>query len=418
MQSVLNEATPLVDLATRESSPGLALSRAPLFAAGIHLILAHLVAALTVWRSSSREALRPELAGPARYLIAPLVLWDSSWFERIARDGYGAREELAAFWPALPAAARVLSSLSGVSIASSGLLLSHAAFVVALVLLYRLVAIDHGEEVAARTVWLLALSPVAFFFSAFYSEAVFLCTSVAAILFGRRGHWTGAAVMLFVVSLTRSVGVLVLLPLTAMLIAQHGWRWERFWRPGLTLAAGAAGPLAFALHLQRLWHDPLLMVHAQTYWHRSFAWPWQTLWHGFRRTELTYVMGRRTCFDAIARGSLSDCQRTLGLQIDSLSDDLALASAVVAIALLPIVIRRLAAPEAIYAAALLAFPLFSTTVDNPLLSFPRFMLVVYPLFVALAIVLKRREHFIATLAIETAGFCFLLSVFARAYFVA
>jgi hypothetical protein len=237
-------------------------------------------------------------------------------------------------------------------------------------------------------------------------------------LLGRRGQWTGAAVMLFVVSLTRSVGVLVLLPLTAMLIAQHGWRWERLWRPGLKLAAGAAGPLAFALHLQRLWHDPLLMVHAQTHWHRSFAWPWQTLWHGFRRSELTYVTSRRTCVDAIAGGRLSDCQRALGLQIDSLSDDLALASAFVAIALMPIVIRRLAAPEAIYAAALFAFPLFSTTVDSPLLSFPRFMLVAYPLFVALAIVLKRRAHFYGVLVIEAAAFCFLLSVFARAYFVA
>ncbi|MCC6790501.1 MAG: hypothetical protein IT336_02390 [Thermomicrobiales bacterium] len=390
---------------------------APIQAATAHLLLVHLIAALTVWRSPGRDEFRPELVGAGRYLVAPLALWDSAWYERIASAGYAGRQESAAFWPLYPWLVGAVSSLSGISHAATGVLISHGAFIAALIVFHGLIARGHGEEIAGRTVWLLALSPVAFFLSAFYSESLFLLLSVSAIAFARNGRWTGAALALFAASLTRSCGGLLVIPLGLILIRQAGLARDRRAGHLVQLAAAAAGPLVFAVHLNRVWGKPLLMVTAQEHWNRVFSLPWETLWNGFRRTELIYVTGRHTCLDAARDRQWAPCRDALGLNLDSLSDDLATASVLLALLLVPVVIGRLPLAEALYTLALIAFPLFSTTIDSPLLSTPRYLLMAFPLFVALAMLLRARAVFMAAIAIEATALAFLLSVFARAYFV-
>jgi hypothetical protein len=394
------------------------LATPPVMAGLVHLLLVHIVAAITVWRSVGRDALRPDLEGPAKYIVSPLTLWDGAWYEQIARSGYGGQREAAAFWPAYPWLVRAGSRLSGIGIPTTGVLISHIALLGALLVLYRMIATEHGAPIATRTVWLLALSPVAFFFSAFYSESLFLLLSVSAIALAREGRWRGAALALFAVTLTRSAGALVALPVGLALVTQFGWLPRRWWRQGLMLALAASGPLLFAIRLDRLWGDPLLMVHAQSHWNRVFSWPWQTLWKGFRLIELRYVMGRQTCYDALRDGSWAGCGDALDLRVNGLSDDLALASTFLALALFPIVVRKLNPGDAIYAVALFIFPIFSMAPESPLLSFPRYLLVSYPLFIALALLLRKRSWFVIVLSLEAITLCWLLSIFARAYFVA
>jgi len=74
----------------------------------------------------------------------------------------------------------------------------------------------------------------------------------------------------------------------------------------------------------------------------------------------------------------------LHLGVDSLSDDLGLAAALIALALLPVVARRLLLGDAVYGIAAFVFFLSSSTPDNPLISLPRYLLVTYPFVVALA----------------------------------
>ncbi|CAN5422615.1 hypothetical protein BH09CHL1_BH09CHL1_12150 [soil metagenome] len=390
----------------------------PVMAGLAHLLLVHVVAAITVWRSPARDALRPVLEGPAKYLVSPFTLWDGAWYEQIARSGYSSQREAAAFWPIYPWLIRAFSRLSGIGIPTTGVLISHIAFLGALLVLYRMIATEHGAAIATRAVWLLALSPVAFFFSALYSESLFLLLSVSAIALAREGRWRGVALALFAVTLTRSAGALVALPVGLALVGQFGWSPRRWWRQGLLLVVAASGPLLFMFRLDRLWGDPLLMLHAQSHWNRVFSWPWQTLWKGFRLIELRYVMGRQTCYDALRDGAWAPCRDALDLRVNSLSDDLALASVLLALALFPIVIRKLNPGDAVYAVALLIFPMFSMAPDSPLLSFPRFLLVSYPLFLALALLLRKRSWFVTVLSIEAITLCWLLSIFARAYFVA
>src|SRR5262249_22503203 len=162
------------------------------------------------------------------------------------------------------------------------------AFLAALVALFALVRADYGQAIATRTVWLAALWPLSFFFSAVYTESVFLLLTVGAILLARRGRWTWAALAAALAALTRSSGILVLLPLGTMLLQQRGLNPKGWWPQAVQLAAAAAAPLAFAAHLDRRWGDPLLMIHVEERWARFRSAPWDTLLTAYDRSTHTY----------------------------------------------------------------------------------------------------------------------------------
>ena len=383
-----------------------------------HVVIVHSAAALTVVLSPGRDHLRPDLDGVAAYLVAPLALWDGGWYRRIAVDGYGETQASAAFWPIYPTLVDLVTTATGMGAEASGVLLSTVALLGALVALRLLVSRSYGEAVATRTVWLVALSPFAFFFSAFYTESLFLLLSAGAILFARQGSWTRASLLALLATLTRSVGVLVLIPLGLALLAQVRSGGRRLYAPAAQLVAATLGPVVFAVHLDRVWGDPLLMLHAQERWRREFSLPWEALWKGFRRLELIYVNGRDECLDGVRTGDWPLCRDALQISIDGLSDDFAVAAALVALALVPVVIKRLNAGDWIYGLALLVLPLSSGIPEDPLLSLPRFLLVAYPFFITLAILFERRWLYVAALAASIAGLGWLLSIFARAWFVA
>ncbi|HEV2061475.1 MAG TPA: mannosyltransferase family protein, partial [Solirubrobacteraceae bacterium] len=161
----------------RDRIPGLgafALSRAVVAAAGL--------AALAIWGANERNARSFDPQGLTDG-AGPLARWDSVWFLEIARDGYD-RAHDAAFFPLYP----LLVRLGGGSVLA-GAVLSLACFAAALWLLHRLVALDFGERVARLCVLLVAVFPGAFFFSAVYSESLFLLLSVAAVYGARTGRW-------------------------------------------------------------------------------------------------------------------------------------------------------------------------------------------------------------------------------------
>src|SRR5919197_3221094 len=106
-------------------------------------------------------------------LLAPLARWDSVWYLRIADSGYGDSPPRAAFFPLYPALIRSLAAPAGGSDAAlllASYIISLAAFLGALVLLYRLASLELGRRFAAPTLLLLAAFPAALYFCAPYSE--------------------------------------------------------------------------------------------------------------------------------------------------------------------------------------------------------------------------------------------------------
>ncbi|MBX6341980.1 MAG: hypothetical protein IRY97_05935 [Thermomicrobiaceae bacterium] len=352
------------------------------------------------------------MQGLAHYLIEPLRNWDGFWYTLIAERGYEAHPATAAFWPLYPLLLNVVQSFTDWSIPLAGVVVSNVAFLGALVLLYRLVRLDYGEAVAGRTVWLLALFPTAYYFSAVYTESLFLLLTVAAVYYARTAHWGRAAVAAFLAGLTRNTGVLVLLPVGLLLVRRYGWHPRGWWREGLQVACAALAPLLFLWHLDSVWGDPLLTVHVQKQWLRYQAMPWDTIATGIRRVDLSWL-DRLIASPSWATLTAFPVRHNFA---ESQFYDVFITLLFLPLALY--MLRRIRFEYSLYALIAFVLPMFSPSQVHPLMSMPRFVLVLFPFFIALARLLRNRWLYGAALALSVIQFAGLLIQFSTWFWVA
>jgi hypothetical protein len=359
----------------RRAPAGVALSLVTVWVAGA-------VAVWTIGRSPNAEAYDPDAV---THPWGPFAYWDSGWFVEIAREGYDDAES-PAFFPLYPLLVRIFGTLTTEEVIG-GVIVSLACYAAALWLLHRLVALDFGADVATLTVLLVAVFPAAAYFTAVYSEALFLLLSVGAIYAARTDRWALAALAGALAASTRSAGVVLVVPLailwwrgTAPLAAlRRGSPGAAPARRPRDLAAVAAVPLglaAFCLYLAVVGEDPLGPFEAQKEWGRSFAGP---LWG--------IAEGAEAAWDGL-RG-----ESTASAVYDTARTDLAL-FAVLAGALVAVVgaLRRLPLAYSAYAAAALAIPLSYPADGQPLMSLPRFVAVLWPLHLWGALLLVDRPR--------------------------
>ena len=302
-------------------------------------------------------------------LVGPAARWDSVWFLSIAHDGYSEATR-AAFFPLYPFLARA----AGAVVASSllgGIVVSLVAAVAGLAALQRLTAIELGEAPARATVILVACFPMAFFLSAVYSESVFLALSVGAVLAARTRHWAWAGVLGAFAAATRSAGVVLVVPLALL------W-WETAPRRARDLAWVALVPIGLVVFCAGLalgGLDGLEPFHAQDVWFRHWAGPFGGAWDG----AVAAVDGARQ----LLSGSRTPVyfRPAGGDPYIAAAHNLELfAALVVAIPALIGTFRRLPLAYGAYVVAALALPLSWPVTPQPLMSLPRFELVLFPLF--------------------------------------
>ncbi len=385
------------------------------------LVWAAGVAAVALFGLSGREGdfdpagLTSPFGATGDLLAAPFARWDSVWYLAIADDGYGggARE---AFFPLYPLVVRI----AGVPVGSAligGALASTALFAVALVLLHRLVALDFGRAVARNAVLVIALFPMSFFFSAVYSESLFLCVSVGAIYAARRDRWAWAGALGGLAAATRSAGVLLLVPLLILYLWDAGTlrRRPRALRADvLWLALVPLGLAAFCAYLALSGRDALAPFHAQEVWFRSFAGPFAGAWEGV----VAGVQG--------ARQLLSGAREPVLFTAAGGDPFLAARHNIELLAWLGLtigatvgVLRRLPPAYGAYVLAALALPLSYPVAPQPLMSLPRFAAVLFPLAIWLALWMTGRawrERLL--LACFAAGLAVYTGIFATWHFVA
>ncbi len=116
-------------------------------------------------------------------LVAPAARWDSHWYLLIADHGYP-NQLVTHFYPLYPLLARVAGAPFGSSLLG-GIIVSLVGLLVALRLLQRLVTLELGSGLATRTTLLLAFFPMAVFFSAVYTEGLFLALTFGAVYAAR-----------------------------------------------------------------------------------------------------------------------------------------------------------------------------------------------------------------------------------------
>lgn len=226
----------------------------------------------------------PLLNLPARF--------DAGWYGTIAQDGYSFdgrydRQQNIAFFPAFPLLMRVAGAATG-GFASGiprpwrqarmlwgGVLLSIAAFAWACLYVFRL-GRDMGlPSRADAAVWLLAAYPFAAYFSAAYTEGVFLLGSVAAFYHFRRCEWTAAGAWGLVVGLTRPNGCFLSLALAVLILEQRRRACDARAAYPVARALGAAaapglGLIVYSAYIKHLTGTWLAWARVQQAWGRSF----------------------------------------------------------------------------------------------------------------------------------------------------
>ena len=354
------------------------------------------------------------LGGLLDTLLTPLARWDAIWYLSIAQDGYSPATlpdnpgSTTAFFPVYPTLVRVAGGFLGDGVAMvMALVVSLAAFFGALVVLHRLVSLELGERYARPVLLLVAFAPVAFYFSAPYTESLFLLLTVSAIYAARTGHWAWAGVLAALASGTRNTGFLLLVPLALLYLygprgdretgaAGPGWRAllprHRLRPDVLWIAAAPLGLVAFGAYLERYFDDPFAWRNAQAAFGRTEAnvLPWETVWDGVEAAA-----------DGLdAWGAQFAFQNVLNLVV------LALVLVGIAGAL-----RRLPIAYGAYAAAAVLPPLTAPAELEPLRTMPRFALALFPVYMWLGWVIERRGITRpvvvasgALLAVTTAGF--------------
>lgn len=302
-------------------------------------------------------------------LAAPAARWDATWYLQIALDGYPDTTH-AAFFPLYPFLARAVGEAFG-SLVVGGVLVSFAAGIAALALLHRLALLELGEEAARAAVWLLACFPGAIFLSAVYSESLFLALSLGSVLAARTGRWWWAGALGALAAATRSAGVVLLVPLLVLWWTHSPRRPRDLVGPALV----PAGLAAYCAGLALAGLDGLAPFHAQEQWFRHFAGPFVGVWDG----AVAAWDGARQ----LLHGSRVPVyfEQAGGDPYVNAAHNLELFATLVAIVPMLIgALRRLPPAYGLYALAALALPLSWPVEPQPLMSLPRFALVVFPLF--------------------------------------
>jgi hypothetical protein len=301
--------------------------------------------------------------------------WDSYWFIRIAQHGYDVASGAPAFYPLYPALVAGAGRIFGGHYVLGGLVVSLAATAASFVLLARLATILAGDAVARRSVVYLAVFPMSLFLGAVYSESVFLLAALAAFLAAERRRFVWAGVFTGLSLLARPTGVAVLLGILIL-----AWQTAPRWRNMLLTTALAVG--AFLLFPITLWierGDPFAFTHVERLWYRHTATlgplgglvdATRTAWTSIR--QLVEGSPGHTFGPAVG----ADHFAALNLE--------ATAFFIVAVVLGVVAWQSLGAAYGVMALVAVIAPVATPAVDQPLLSMPRFTLVAFPIFIALA----------------------------------
>jgi len=186
-------------------------------------------------------------SGDPGAILRSLTSWDGWYYLGITLDGYHAAPAAGqyhdyAFLPLYPAIVAVLSLPWPQYAGLVAVVVSNAAFAVAMVLLYHLGRPFLGGRRAALAPILLAIVPFGAAFAMAYAESLFLALSLGAFLAAERDRRAVAGVLLALACLTRLQGLVLVVPLLVLFLRRDAGR------PRISLLWLGLGPLAGAAY--------------------------------------------------------------------------------------------------------------------------------------------------------------------------
>ena len=210
-------------------------------------------------------------AGPLWY--HQLLQWDSEWYFRIVTDGYQYNgdptiQQSIVFYPLFPMLARGLATIGGLTPADALLLVSNTAGLLAIVILFKLVREEFGDQIALVTTALVSFFPASVLLSAGYTEPLALLLIVSFFLALKRRYYFSAALLAGLTIATRSTGI-VLLPV----LVWEMWR-NRDQKPFLPallpcVILATSGLWLFMIYLWSAFGSPFAFADGQVAFHEG-----------------------------------------------------------------------------------------------------------------------------------------------------
>lgn len=290
-------------------------------------------------------------------LLEPWQRWDTLYYQALAERGYGSFPGSEFAPPLFPWLMRWAGAALGGNTLLGGIVISNLAVLAALVYLFRLAESELGRASAGRTILYLASFPTAYFLLAAYSESLFVLAVVASLYHARRAEWRWSGLWAFVASLTRLQGAVL-----ALVLAVEAWRQRRegkadAWALG-AIALSAAGALVFPIYL---W----LGLHSS---------PWAIV---------TSQMGRYRGELSFPGAGLLVAARLLVTGQFLTADYFDFVLTLLFLGLLVWIFRHLPRVYGVYGLMMMVIALARVSGFEPLLSMSRYLLIVFPAFMAL-----------------------------------
>jgi hypothetical protein len=334
----------------------------------LFLLVAGWILALGVWGMVARNYLPVE--HKLRWEIplelrAPLYAkFDSGWYLSVIEWGYGPAPPLGrpsnhAFFPLYPLTAKVLHDTFALDGFHAGLIVSYLCFFLAAALFLQEGIARLGERDAWRSAAFLLLFPTAFFFAAVYAESMELLFALLAFRDARRGETLRAALWAALLGLTRAYALAIGPALFFAALEASGFRGlRRYLRAALLGAIPIAVVLLWIFGMGYVKHEPGLYFRSLEGWHRG-------------ANPIAGIPAFFRGFYDHAR--LGDLGRDFSLALDY-----AMVLPFAAIGVYQLVRRRWS--DAAWTACAIGLPV-TTGLSGGI---PRFFLVIYPAYYALA----------------------------------
>jgi len=351
------------------------------------------ILAFVVWRLvlSLIELLAPYLF-PIKTTFLEPVHWanmDGGHYLYIARSGYGLYQQ--AFFPLYPLVIRAFSFLP-VPLPYVGIIISHVAFFIGLLLFYDL-SLLVNKKYALWSVLFLLVFPTSYYFAAVYSTSLFFFLSVATFWAMEKRRWFLTGVIGACASFTRIYGVFLLVPAVISYIKTNA---RICWKDILTIGLIPSGLLAYMTYLYTTTGDALSFIHvlpaygSQRSGGQIVLLP-QVFW---RYAKILFTVSPTTIEYGIAVLEITVCVFFLYLFIRAFQ-------------------TNLKTSYILYSAIILIVP----TLTGTLTSIPRYVLDAFPLFIVLGLLHNTTIKLILA-GIMVIGLVVCTSLFLQGYFVA
>src|SRR5438874_7909390 len=332
--------------------------------------------------------------------------WDSLHYSYLATHGYTDWWRTP-FFPLFPLLERYLPVVKGDPFIA-GLIISNVAGLGMLVVLYRLVEEDFDSERAYRTALYLSVFPTAFFFAAAYTESLFLLFALLGFYYMRQGNWWLAGACGFFATLTRSTGLLLLVPFCYEYLRQHQFKLRTLRFDVFGGALIVAGLGLFMLYCYHRFHSFFPFTRAEHFmWSRDPQSPWFII-----KNVIAGIAQSNGLLSFHALRNIIDASQIL----------------LILVLIILAVVGPWRFPRRLWVYAIYAIVLFVVLQTSPvrvnpirgpfpLQSFPRYMLEVFPAFIVLAALGKYRTVHLSYVMVSGVVLFVLLSLFLTGHWV-